>query len=278
MFFFLVSELFGPEVIQRIVQRNRSRTNLYEMYTTESFVDDFRTLAGEEAMSVLPGWVYEGDYTTFTPEAFADVDSDGMLDFQEILIGTDPTDYDSDDDGQTDFEEMVAGTDPTDSGSMIANKPWQIDGFPGDFPAASANRFAGTQERNDAGKWESLMLTHDAGRVLGVAIEDTEDVDSGVADRITIEIIDSAGHRLQARFIDHAIFSVSWRDGYDGPAPDWEQFVAVYTPLACEFTFPTALFGEGTLEVNVYRWIVLSNPSTRFVYSTISGRVIAGGP
>jgi len=43
-----------------------------------------------------------------------DADGDGLLDGEEIALGTDPDDADTDDDGLTDGEEVDLGTDPTD--------------------------------------------------------------------------------------------------------------------------------------------------------------------
>lgn len=46
-----------------------------------------------------------------------DVDGDGLLDSDEIGLGTDPLDSDSDDDGLSDGDEAAAGTDPTNADS-----------------------------------------------------------------------------------------------------------------------------------------------------------------
>ncbi len=46
-----------------------------------------------------------------------DTDFDGLLDSDEIVIGTDPTKADTDEDGLTDSEEIAVGTDPLDPDS-----------------------------------------------------------------------------------------------------------------------------------------------------------------
>jgi peroxiredoxin len=46
-----------------------------------------------------------------------DTDSDGLLDSEEAVYGTDPENPDSDDDGLSDAEEVSGGTDPNDADS-----------------------------------------------------------------------------------------------------------------------------------------------------------------
>ena len=48
-----------------------------------------------------------------------DSDNDGLNDAQELLAGTDPTNYDTDGDGFTDLAEMAAGTSPTNPDSQM---------------------------------------------------------------------------------------------------------------------------------------------------------------
>ena len=43
----------------------------------------------------------------------SDLDEDGLSDFYEMMLGTDPNDTDTDDDGYTDKEEVDVGSYPT---------------------------------------------------------------------------------------------------------------------------------------------------------------------
>ena len=64
----------------------------------------------------MPDW-WESAYG-FDPlnsaDGSADSDSDGIKNFGEYIIGTDPTMADTDADGMTDYMEQIAGTDPND--------------------------------------------------------------------------------------------------------------------------------------------------------------------
>jgi len=54
----------------------------------------------------------------------ADSDSDGLLDAEEIQLGTDPLDADSDDDSYSDRDELFEGKDPLDPSSVIYQGGW----------------------------------------------------------------------------------------------------------------------------------------------------------
>ncbi len=53
-----------------------------------------------------------------TNPSLADTDGDGIDDFQELQLGTDPLDIDSDDDGFKDGVELEEGTNPLDAGNF----------------------------------------------------------------------------------------------------------------------------------------------------------------
>lgn len=53
-----------------------------------------------------------------------DTDGDGLLDSEELDLGTDPTQPDSDGDGYSDGDEVVEGSDPLDSESGIYAGGW----------------------------------------------------------------------------------------------------------------------------------------------------------
>jgi len=65
----------------------------------------------------------------------SDADNDGLSNFEEAELGTDPLDIDSDDDGFTDGSEVEVGTDPTDPESHF--ETLMISGF-----AASTYNFS----------------------------------------------------------------------------------------------------------------------------------------
>lgn len=56
-----------------------------------------------------------------------DSDEDGLTDWEESELGSDPNDPDTDGDGWADGEEYDQNTDPTDSGSKPYLGGWQID-------------------------------------------------------------------------------------------------------------------------------------------------------
>ena len=63
--------------------------------------------------SLLHGWLDESAYAApFAPQVLDDDDQDGLPNFMEARIGTDPKRADTDGDGWTDRAEVVLGTDP----------------------------------------------------------------------------------------------------------------------------------------------------------------------
>ena len=69
----------------------------------------------------------------------SDVDGDGLSNFEEAELGTDPLDIDSDDDGFTDGSEVEVGTDPTDPESHF--ETLMISGFASFAPNFSTKSF-----------------------------------------------------------------------------------------------------------------------------------------
>jgi hypothetical protein len=49
-----------------------------------------------------------------------DADSDGLLNTNEMALGTDPRKADSDSDGMSDARELIAGTSPTNQNSILS--------------------------------------------------------------------------------------------------------------------------------------------------------------
>jgi len=68
--------------------------------------------------SLLHGWLDAAAFVApFTAAALDDDDLDGLPNFLEARLGTDPKRADSDGDGWTDMAEWLAGTDPQNAGS-----------------------------------------------------------------------------------------------------------------------------------------------------------------
>ncbi|WP_419571480.1 thrombospondin type 3 repeat-containing protein [Rheinheimera sp.] len=79
---------------------------------------------------------------TNTGRTYADDDGDGLVNQQEILIGTSPTNPDTDADGVSDGDEVAAGTDPLDDTSYPtvdtdADGVADADDFCADTPAGA---------------------------------------------------------------------------------------------------------------------------------------------
>lgn len=78
-----------------------------------------------------------------TMGCFADVefdvdgDGDGLLDAEEVELGSDPGNPDSDDDGWDDGEEAAQYTDPTDDSDKPYELGWKIDSCRHDVEATS---------------------------------------------------------------------------------------------------------------------------------------------
>jgi hypothetical protein len=67
-----------------------------------------------------------------------DGDQDGLLDSQEVELGSDPADPDSDADGYEDGEEFESNTDPADAADKPYQAGWQIDACRHDIEATGA--------------------------------------------------------------------------------------------------------------------------------------------
>ena len=68
-----------------------------------------------------------------------DLDEDGLLDFEEEELGTDPMSADSDGDDHADGDEIAAGTDPLDFDDHPYKGGYEIDGDCRDSIVAEGN-------------------------------------------------------------------------------------------------------------------------------------------
>jgi hypothetical protein len=67
-----------------------------------------------------------------------DADGDGLLDSEEVTLGSDPALADSDGDGYEDGAEFDANTDPTDSADKPYQAGWQIDACRNDIESSGS--------------------------------------------------------------------------------------------------------------------------------------------
>ncbi len=110
----------------------------------------------------------------------ADSDSDGLVDEDEFVRGTDPSDDDSDGDGVTDGEEVAAGTDPNDPASF--NAPLEFLNGDMNSLATWTNVAAGGLERKDtAGDFFGALVFNlvGAGTTVGATNDDWNGVSAG---------------------------------------------------------------------------------------------------
>ena len=271
MFLYLISELYGHEVIQKIIARNRERLAQGMMFSEDQFVQDLVDLVGEKVRDLLPGWATKGEYSNWTPADLEDPDEDGLTNLKEKQYHTDPMHMDSDNDGFPDLMEILDKTDPADPESFNKRKNWIIDGYCGDFPAKNGQRFKGTEALNVTGQWAEMILDKQGNDLIGAAAE-VHDKNGHVATGIIeIMITDSDKHSVKLRFFSNdnvEFFRTNWKEG---PELKREEFQGACSPLGIEFRIPLKWFTSGPLDVHVYRYTYLEAPENRFVYANIRG-------
>ena len=107
-----------------------------------------------------------------------DSDGDGLLDNQEIALGTNPNKADTDGDGRTDAEEIADGTDPLSDASVLHQRLsfWKFDETVGAATTETANTAEGAvpvsqrqAEFSYALSWDWSSLSLRAGRELDPA-------------------------------------------------------------------------------------------------------------
>lgn len=245
------------------------RANAGKDVTSTGFIAELERRSGKALKQLLPGWVLPGAYRGLDFSSARDSDGDGLADFQEIARGLDPQHHDTDRDGQTDYEELAAGSDPRDRASRIANKPWRLDGFPGDFPAGALKgavtvkdrAITGVASKGNKPSWRRLRL----GLLAGNPGDDL----AGVAQHPPVPgklpaMVDGyhflrvilTGHgrkRLKASWKDGALIELLWLDGHKGPPLPRERFQGACSPHGCEFRLPADVFPPGPLEAEVSR-------------------------
>jgi hypothetical protein len=74
---------------------------------------------------LLPAWLGGGCIADVQIDV--DGDQDGLLDSDEMSIGSDPANPDSDDDGFDDGAEVAGNTSPIDAADKPYQEGWQID-------------------------------------------------------------------------------------------------------------------------------------------------------
>lgn len=88
-----------------------------EFYDTDAFLFAYKELPsypGDTNENIKASW-FDNDENTgsFSKDQFKDNDFDGLFDYQEAQLGTNPASYDSDQDGLSDTFEWTIGLDPT---------------------------------------------------------------------------------------------------------------------------------------------------------------------
>ncbi|MEE8435810.1 MAG: hypothetical protein V3S64_13585 [bacterium] len=240
------------------------RANAGKKVTSTGFIAELERRSGKALEHLLPGWVVPGAYRGLDFSSARDSDGDGLADFQELARGLDPRHHDTDRDGQTDYEELAANTDPHDRRSRIANKPWRIDGFPGDFPEGALKAAITVKRAASTGKkpiWRRLRL----GLLAGNPVVDLAGVAQHFAPSGRLPAVVDGFHflriilagpgkkRLKASWKDGALNELAWLDGHKGPPLPRKRFQAACSRHGCEFRLAADVFPPGLLTAEISR-------------------------
>ena len=113
LFSLLLSAVNYDEFLEQLLTKALRET---EFQDSDTFLSNFKALPsyqGEQASNIKASWFDNQENSgIFSVEQVNDTDSDGLFDFQEIQLGTDPSSPDSDLDGISDTFEWSVGLDP----------------------------------------------------------------------------------------------------------------------------------------------------------------------
>ncbi len=82
---------------------------------SEDFLEAIVEITQTRYKPYFNGWIFPGKYDRWSPDFFIDEDKDGLLLFEEKIIGTSDKEVDTDKDGYSDAWEYLNGFDPKDS-------------------------------------------------------------------------------------------------------------------------------------------------------------------
>ncbi len=133
LFLYMLYRDLGDKMFGQVM--NRSVKNLAgkkfrrsKRMNSVDFLTAVTEIAKTHYKAYFNGWIFPGKYSRWSPAFFVDKDGDGLLLFEEKIIGTSDEKVDSDGDGYSDTWEYLNGFNPKD-----AKKPRvaqiAVDGF-----------------------------------------------------------------------------------------------------------------------------------------------------